>query len=84
MLNVFFFLAFGHTAKKEKAEKQTLGEYFSKEKESPQTFHVFYFSGGWFKFLYFPQRPRYKTWFDVSSARWETLFAVQAQRIRKV
>lgn len=41
MLNVFFFLAFGHTAKKEKAEKQTLGEYFSKEKESTQTFHVF-------------------------------------------
>ena len=37
----FFFLAFGHTAKKEKAEKQTLGEYFSKEKESTQTFHVF-------------------------------------------
>ena len=42
LLNVFFFLAFGHTAKKEKAEKQTLGEYFSKEKESTQTFHVLF------------------------------------------
>lgn len=37
----FFFLSFWPHRKKEKAEKQTLGEYFSKEKESTETFHVF-------------------------------------------
>ena len=38
----FFFLSFWPHRKKEKAEKQTLGEYFSKEKESTETFHVFF------------------------------------------
>ena len=36
-----FLLSFWPHRKKEKAEKQTLREYFSKEKESTQTFHVF-------------------------------------------
>lgn len=37
-----FFLSFWPHRKKEKAEKQTLGEYFSKEEESTQTFHVLF------------------------------------------
>ena len=39
---MFFFLSFWPHRKKEKAEKQTLGEYFSTEKESTETFHFLF------------------------------------------